>query len=217
MNNTKLHTSHQEDHQQRNRGLSSQRQGTGIANSYFGSISQMFQEMDRIMNSSLQTFGMPNLTKNLSNMQNMMFSPYLEVTSNETEYTIRAEMAGMDPKDIHVELLPNGTLLIEGEKRMNERNRDHNYHLSERSYGSFHRTLPLPESVIKESIVADFENGVLTISAEKRAASAMKPQIIEINAGEHTRQRSHIGGSRQESRQQESRNEAGNASAKKVA
>ena len=74
------------------------------------------------------------------------------------------------------------TLVLKGEKRQEQEQKDKNYHFSERSYGSFQRAFQLPSSVDRDRVAADFEKGVLTITLPK-TADARKPQKkIEVKS-----------------------------------
>ena len=80
---------------------------------------------------------------------------------------IEAELPGVDDKDVTI-TLANGVLTIKGEKRSErDENRD-SYHLSERSWGTFERSVRLPDTVDEAKLKASFDKGVLTIIAGKR-------------------------------------------------
>jgi HSP20 family protein len=81
----------------------------------------------------------------------------------------------MDPSDIDISL-NNGFLLIRGEKKQEKEEKDENYHLLERSYGSFTRSVRLPREVQSDKITASFKNGVLRITLPK-AEEAKKKEI----------------------------------------
>jgi len=90
---------------------------------------------------------------------------------------IKAELPGIDKKDIKIEI-KNNTLSLTGEKKTNERD-DVTYHRKERTEGTFKRQLSLPYRVNAEKVSAGFEDGVLTIEVEK--AEGSKPRLITIN------------------------------------
>ena len=89
-------------------------------------------------------------------------APAVDVTENDKSYTITAELAGMTEKDIDVALSGN-RLTISGEKQRDEEHKDGNYHISERHYGSFHRSFAIPDGVDRDNVTAAFAKGVLTV------------------------------------------------------
>lgn len=94
------------------------------------------------------------------------FSPRVDVTENEKEVRITAELPGLEEKDIDVSL-SNDVLTISGEKKTEKEDRSDNYYRMERSYGSFQRSIPLPTEVDTDKCDATFKNGVLQITLPK--------------------------------------------------
>lgn len=94
------------------------------------------------------------------------WSPSLDVTESENEITVRAEIPGVDPKDIDISI-SGGTLTISGEKKEQSEERQGNRYRAERRFGSFRRSLGLPQSVDTEKIDAEYDRGVLTIHLAK--------------------------------------------------
>jgi HSP20 family protein len=88
-----------------------------------------------------------------------MTFPVVDAAESEKEYRITAELPGMTDKDVEV-TLANGVLTLEGEKK-EEREKD--YHVSERRYGSFQRSFPLPEDVDAEGVEAKLKDGVFIV------------------------------------------------------
>jgi HSP20 family protein len=100
--------------------------------------------------------------------------PELDVRENDTAVIIEAELPGVDENDISV-TVANGYLTIKGEKRSESEQCEESYYVAERSFGSFQRSLRLPDSVDDSKINASFDKGVLKISAPKKA-DAQKPE-----------------------------------------
>lgn len=94
------------------------------------------------------------------------FNPAVNVSENERELRVTAELPGMDPKDIELSV-NRGTLTITGEKKEENEDKGDGYHRMERSYGSFRRMLSLPEDVDTDKIDAQFKYGVLTLVVPK--------------------------------------------------
>jgi|SRR6516225_11422978 HSP20 family protein len=108
-----------------------------------------------------------------------LMSPELDVRENADAITIEAELPGVDEKDISV-TVANGMLTIKGEKKQEKEERNENYYLAERSYGTFQRTLRLPESIDDSKVEAKFAKGVLKITAAKRPEAVKAERRIEI-------------------------------------
>ncbi len=109
-------------------------------------------------------------------------TPAVDIIEKPNEFRITAELPGMSDKDIDVKCA-DGVLTMRGEKKEEREEKDEDYFLSERRYGSFHRSFRLPESVDEDKIDATFKNGVLTITLPKRAESKKAEKKISIKAG----------------------------------
>jgi HSP20 family protein len=103
--------------------------------------------------------------------------PTLEVTETGKEVKVTAELAGLDEKDVSVELA-NGMLTITGEKKSETEDKDRVF--SERYYGRFERRIPV-EEVDEDNVSAAFKNGVLTVTMPKVAHAQSKVKRIAIN------------------------------------
>ena len=91
----------------------------------------------------------------------------MDVAEHEKAYEITAELPGMDESNIDVKF-SDGTLTIKGEKKDEREERQKDYHLSERRYGSFQRSFSVPDGVDADKIEAHFKNGVLTVTLPKK-------------------------------------------------
>jgi HSP20 family protein len=103
-------------------------------------------------------------------------APAVDVTEKDKEFEVTAELPGLDEKDVEVKLT-NGNLTIKGEKKEEKEEREKDYYLSERRYGSFVRSFPLPEGVNADKIEASFAKGVLTIKLPKTAEAQAEKKI----------------------------------------
>lgn len=108
------------------------------------------------------------------------FSPKVDVTEDEKEIRVNAELPGMDEKDIDVSLSMN-SLTISGEKREEKEEKGKGYYQMERSYGSFSRTIPLPAEIDESAVRANFKKGVLSITLPK-TAKAVETKKITVKA-----------------------------------
>ncbi|MCU1247938.1 MAG: heat shock protein Hsp20 [Edaphobacter sp.] len=91
------------------------------------------------------------------------WSPAIEVSLRDGMYNIHAELPGLDPKDVKVEV-ENDALVIRGERRSEYEEREGGVQRTERQYGFFYRSIPLPEGAKLDQAKARFNNGVLEIT-----------------------------------------------------
>jgi HSP20 family protein len=105
--------------------------------------------------------------------------PSVDVTENDKQIEITAELPGLEEKDVQVNLADN-VLTIRGEKKAEKEEKDKTYRLVERNYGSFVRSLELPEGVNADAIKASINKGVLTVTVPKPAPAQAKK--IEVKA-----------------------------------
>jgi HSP20 family protein len=111
-----------------------------------------------------------------------VFAPHIDVSEDNKEVKISAELPGMEPEDINITLDAH-MLTISGEKRSEKEEKDQRYYRVERSYGSFQRSIPLPEGIQEEKIDATFKRGVLVIKLPKSVEAQKKSKKISINTG----------------------------------
>lgn len=105
--------------------------------------------------------------------------PSIDLKDTGKTIVVEAEMPGVDEKDLTV-TVQDRTLTIKGEKRQESEEKGESRYVSERSYGSFMRTIQLPDTVDEDKVDAHFENGVLKITAEKRPNASRPEKRIEI-------------------------------------
>lgn len=105
----------------------------------------------------------------------------LDVKENENEFVVEASLPGVKPDDVDV-TFSNNTLTIKGEVRSEEEKEESRYHLRERRYGMFSRSISLPRGIDGENIEASYNAGVLTLRLPKR--EEVKPKRIEIHSAE---------------------------------
>ena len=103
--------------------------------------------------------------------------PSVDLSENEKEITIHAEIPGMEVKDIDISL--NGRVLtIKGERKQEQEEKEKNYHCIERRYGSFSRSFELPADVDSNKVKAEYKDGVLKLNLPKTKEQSVKK--IEI-------------------------------------
>lgn len=108
-----------------------------------------------------------------------MWEPAVDVINRKNELVVKAELPGVDKKDIKISLIENN-LTIHGEVKKEEEVKREDYYCRERAFGSYSRTISLPTEVDKEKINAKFKDGVLEISMPKKPE--MQPREITIEA-----------------------------------
>jgi HSP20 family protein len=106
--------------------------------------------------------------------------PSVDVEETEKEFIVKADLPGVDPKDVDVSV-ENGTLFLRGHKKEEHEEKGKNFRRVERFAGEFFRELPLPVGVEADKVSATCAKGVVTITVPKKAAAlpkkiAVKPQ-----------------------------------------
>jgi len=130
-------------------------------------FSQLSDEMNSFFERDLPSMGTRWDTK-ASNWQ-----PAIDIEKKDKEYVIRADIPGVDAKDIKVSM-ESGMLVIEGKRETKTEENKEDYHCIERNYGSFYRAVGLPEAVDAEKIRAHNHNGVLEINVPKSTSATQK-------------------------------------------
>jgi HSP20 family protein len=109
--------------------------------------------------------------------------PAVDVYDTKDAVVLKAELSGMDPGDIQIEVEDN-VLTIKGERKFEEKIDEGRYYRVERRFGSFERSLALPQGVRPDDIQADYEDGILVVRVPK--AEEEKPRKIEVKAAKKT-------------------------------
>ncbi|MEF8822963.1 MAG: Hsp20/alpha crystallin family protein, partial [Desulfohalobiaceae bacterium] len=103
--------------------------------------------------------------------------PAVNISEDDRNITVEAELPGMDSKDIDISL-QNNMLVLQGEKKFEDERNEGNYQRIERSYGAFSRTIPLSSSVDEDNVKASFKNGILTVTLPKQEKAQGKKIAI---------------------------------------
>jgi HSP20 family protein len=106
------------------------------------------------------------------------WTPLADITEDEKEYLIKADLPGMKKEDVKV-TVENGVLIISGERQFEKEEKKRKYHRVERGYGTFMRSFTLPDDADGDKIKAEFKNGLLTVHLPK--SEHAKPKQIEVN------------------------------------
>jgi HSP20 family protein len=138
----------------------------------FRGVSTLQDQINRLFSDAFErTEGESNLTA---------WAPAVDINENEHELVVKADLPGIDPKELDIRV-ENNVLTIRGERKFEKKVDQDNYLRVERTYGSFSRSFALANSVNAEGIKADYQNGVLTLLVPKREEA--KPKQIKVNVG----------------------------------
>lgn len=107
------------------------------------------------------------------------FTPTVDVSENDNEIKVAAELPGLAEADIDVSLEHN-VLTISGEKKHESEDKGDNYHRIERSYGTFRRSIALPEGIDADKVDATFKNGVLSVTLPKTPEAQQEVKKIAV-------------------------------------
>ncbi len=140
----------------------------------FREVSRLRSEMDRLWD---EYFGSGR--RALQPLEEA-WMPAVDISETSDKITVKAEIPGMEAKDIDISMVGD-TLTIKGEKKAEREEKDENFHLVERTYGSFSRSMKLPAAVDADKVEATYKNGVLTVVLPKK--EEVKPKTIEIKTG----------------------------------
>lgn len=143
----------------------------------FSELERMRRQMDRMFGSMLGggLMKLPGLE------EAQVFLPNVEVFETDKEVVVNAELPGLDPKDVDVEISED-SVTIRGETSTSSEVKEDTYFHSERQYGKFERTIGLPDLIKDKEAKATFKHGLLTVRAplavEKKRPESRKIQIV---------------------------------------
>jgi len=147
----------------------------------FDVFRRMSQEMDRMFGTGLMPLWGRGISEPISG--GGLWSPEVEMFERDGKLVVRADLPGLHKDDVKVELRDD-ILTIEGERNDERKEEREGFYRSERSYGKFFRTLPLPEGTTGEHCNASFRNGVLEITMDAPKKTERAGRRIEVTEGE---------------------------------
>jgi HSP20 family protein len=130
-----------------------------------------FRELNRLTGFTRPGWEMP--------MSTTEWNPPVDIFENENEIVLKAELPGMEARDIQLDLESN-VLTLKGERRFAKETKEENYHRVEREYGRFSRSFSLPAAVKEDKITTEYKDGLLTIVLPKK--EEVKPKVIKVSA-----------------------------------
>jgi len=140
-------------------------------------LARFHRDIDQLFDNVFQGIPLSPVRREHGSSWGGLLLPQVDIGEGEKQYTITVEVPGVAEKDIHL-TLADGTLMIQGEKRSEQEDKNKHYHRVERSYGSFQRMLSLPTDADENKVEAKFKDGVLTITIAKDPGA--KPAVRHI-------------------------------------
>ena len=114
--------------------------------------------------------------------ESWMTTPPIDLAEREAAFEMTADMPGLEEKDIEVKVA-NGVMTVKGEKHEEKEEKKEDFHLKERRFNSFERSIRVPETVDADKIEATFKNGVLKVVMPKTAEAQKPTKKIEVKSG----------------------------------
>ena len=130
-------------------------------------------EMDRLFDDFIDRFPARRETGE------QMWNPDVDIRETDNEVVVKAEIPGMEQKDINISI-KDSVLTLKGEKKQEKEEKEANYHRVERTYGSFTRMFTLPTTVVADKATAKYNKGVLSITLPKAEEAKPKEIAVEI-------------------------------------
>jgi HSP20 family protein len=138
-----------------------------------------FRELDEVQNRLGSFLGgrFPRFGDGNGGLQLADWSPQVDITEDDKEYLIKADLPEMKKNEIKVNV-ENGVLTVSGERKTEKEEKNKKFHRIERSYGTFQRSFALPEDADGAKVAAEFKEGVLRVHLPKNPVA--KPKAIEV-------------------------------------
>lgn len=139
-------------------------------------FNNMQREMDRLFSPL-----MGRMQSGLGEAETFMrkFMPAVNVSEDEKQIIVKAELPGLEAKDVEVSVADD-RLTIEGEKKFEKKSDKEDVHLMESAYGAFKRVIALPDSVDFSKVEATFKNGILTVQLPKKADATKPSKKVDV-------------------------------------
>jgi len=134
--------------------------------------------IEKLMDNVFHFYGMPTL----AGIDRPLFSPAFDFVEKKDSYVASVELPGLDKEDIDMSINDEDILIVKGEKKYEQKEEGDDYYVSECSYGSFRREIPLPHNIKKEKIDASFNKGILKITLPKEKEEKSTSTKIEIKS-----------------------------------
>lgn len=143
-----------------------------------GGQMDLFQQLQREMNQVMQRF-FGEAEGEAGRTDLVAWAPRVDVEEDDKQFVVKADLPGVDPKDVEVSVVENA-LVLRGQKTEEREEKKKNYHRVERFEGQFYREIPLPRGIEADKIQAKSANGVVTVTIPKKAEA--QPKKITVQA-----------------------------------
>ncbi len=110
------------------------------------------------------------------------WAPAVDIYETENNLVLKADLPGVDPKDVEIKV-EDGMLYLKGERKFEQEVKEENYHRVERAYGSFARSFSLPNSIDSDKVTAEYKDGQLLLTMPKREEA--KPKTIKVSVSKN--------------------------------
>lgn len=138
-----------------------------------GPFQQFHREMDQLMQRFFSDFDQGTASSSMAS-----WTPRVDVEEDDKQYIVKADLPGVDPKDVDISVTEN-SLVVRGHKKEEKEEKKKNYHRVERFEGQFYREIPLARGIDAEKIQAKSANGTVTVTIPKVAQAQTKKVAIQ--------------------------------------
>lgn len=143
-----------------------------------GGQMDLFQQLQREMDQLMQRF-FGETEGGAGRAGLVAWAPRVDIEEDDKQFVVKADLPGVDPKDVEVSVVDNA-LILRGQKKEEREEKKKNYHRVERFEGQFYREIPLPRGIDADKIQAKSTNGVVTVTIPKKAEA--QPKKIAVQA-----------------------------------
>lgn len=134
-------------------------------------------ELNKAMGSLYNAFDLPSF--NMANFENLTLNPSVDIVDDKESFKVEAEMPGISERDIKVSI-SDGMLMIKGEKETSTKDKGKDYIMREINYGSYARSIALPDTVDIDKAKASFKKGMLWVTIPKKTEVMKKSHDLKV-------------------------------------
>ena len=113
---------------------------------------------------------------------NLKVLPRVDISDTDKEYVVEADLPGVKEEDLDISVSKDGLLIIKGKRESFDEQKKRNYYRMERSYGSFERTIALPNNCDSNKVDASFQNSILSVKIPKKEPAVGEVKHIKISS-----------------------------------
>jgi len=149
----------------------------GIGKSHANPLLSLQEEFNKVLGDFYSDFESPSTGLNI--FEGLTINPSIDIVEDDKSFKVEAEMPGMGENDVKVEIR-DGKLFIKGEKEVSKKDKSKNYVMREIGYGSYERSILLPESADIEKATASFKKGMLWIDIPKKSGALTQSRELKV-------------------------------------